>query len=68
MGQRNVEFGLDKKDYTTTEVVELLPEHPRRIKLPFVVGNERAVIARPHEKVFELVDYGATIGAWLTFN
>ncbi len=51
------ELGLDPADYTTREaVVELLLEHPELMQRPVVFRGERAVIARPSEKVLELLD------------
>jgi arsenate reductase len=50
-------LGLDPADYTTRgAVVELLLEHPELMQRPVVFRGERAVIARPSEKVLELLD------------
>ena len=49
-------LGLDAGDYTTAEaVVGLLQEHPRLMQRPIAVCGDRAVIARPSEKVEELL-------------
>lgn len=51
------ELGLRPDDYTTrAEVVALLLEHPELMERPVVVRGERAVIARPSERVEELLD------------
>jgi arsenate reductase len=51
------ELGLSASDYTTRDtVVELLLEHPELMQRPVIFRGERAVIARPSEKVLELLD------------
>jgi arsenate reductase (glutaredoxin) len=51
------QLGLSASDYTTREaVIELLLEHPELMQRPVVFRGERAVIARPSEKVLELLD------------
>jgi arsenate reductase len=51
------ELGLAADDYQTKEqVVALLLEHPELMERPVVFRGERAVIARPSEKVLELLD------------
>ena len=51
------ELGLNASDYTTREaVIELLLEHPEIMQRPVIFRGERAVIARPSEKVLELLD------------
>ena len=50
------ELGLNADDYTSTDaVVGLLLEHPKLMQRPVVVCGERAVVARPSEKVEELL-------------
>jgi len=50
------ELGLDAADYTTREaVIELLLRHPRLMQRPVVVSGNRAVLARPAEKVLALL-------------
>ncbi len=50
------QLGLDAADYTTRDaVVGLLQEHPKLMQRPIVVRGDRAVIARPSEKVEELL-------------
>jgi arsenate reductase len=49
-------LGLDAGDYTTAEaVIALLVAHPKLMQRPIAVCGERAVIARPSEKVLELL-------------
>ncbi|MYE25441.1 MAG: hypothetical protein F4Y01_16125 [Gammaproteobacteria bacterium] len=49
-------LGLDAADYTTRDaVVGLLQEHPKLMQRPIIVRGEKAVIARPSEKVEELL-------------
>lgn len=51
------ELGLDASDYHERDaVVDLLLAHPRLMQRPVAVRGERAVIARPSEKVSELLD------------
>ncbi len=50
------DLGLIADDYTTREaVVTLVLEHPKLMQRPVVVRGGRAVIARPSEKVEELL-------------
>ena len=51
------ELGLSASDYTSRDaVIELLLEHPELMQRPVIFRGERAVIARPSEKVRELLD------------
>jgi arsenate reductase len=51
------ELGLDEtKLVTRDQVVALLLEHPELMERPVVVRGRRAVIARPSEKVLEILD------------
>ncbi len=51
------ELGLNAGDYIEREtVIALLLEHPELMQRPVVFRGERAVIARPSEKVLELLD------------
>lgn len=55
--QRFRELGLEAADYTDRDaVVALLLEHPELMQRPVVFRGERAVIARPSEKVLELLE------------
>lgn len=49
-------LGLRESDYTTRErVIALLLEHPELMERPVVVGGGRAVIARPADRVLEIL-------------
>ena len=51
------ELGLDPDAYETRgAVIALLLEHPKLMQRPIVIRGERAVIARPSQKVEELLD------------
>jgi arsenate reductase len=51
------ELGLEADDYTDREsVIGVLLEHPELMQRPVVFRGERAVIARPSDKVLELLD------------
>jgi arsenate reductase len=50
------ELGLREADYVTREqVIELLLAHPELMERPVVLVDGRAVIARPSERVLELL-------------
>lgn len=50
-------LGLQENDYVTPgQVVALLLEHPELMERPVVVRGRRAVIARPPERVREILD------------
>jgi arsenate reductase len=49
-------LGLDANNYTTREaVVELLLQHPVLMQRPIIIRGKKAVIARPSEKVRDLL-------------
>jgi arsenate reductase len=51
------ELGLNERDYVTREqVIALLLAHPELMERPVVIRGKRAVIARPSEKVLDLLD------------
>ena len=55
--KRFEELDLSASDYATRDaVIELLLEHPELMQRPVIFRGERAVIARPSEKVLELLD------------
>jgi len=55
--KRFAELGLDPAGYATREqVVALLLRHPELMQRPVVVRGERAVLARPSEKVLSLLE------------
>jgi arsenate reductase len=54
--KRFAELGLDPDAYTSREaVIGLLLEHPELMQRPVVLRGDRAVIARPSDKVGELL-------------
>jgi arsenate reductase len=51
------ELGLRAEDYTTrAAVIALLVRHPELMQRPVVFRGARALIARPSERVLELLD------------
>ena len=55
--KRFAELGLAEADSESREeVVDLLLAHPELMQRPIIVRGQRAVIARPAEKVLELLD------------
>jgi arsenate reductase len=49
-------LGLDANKYTTREaVIDLLLQHPVLMQRPIIVRGQKAVLARPSEKVLELL-------------
>jgi len=54
--KRFAELGLRAEDYTTRDaVIALLLVHPELMQRPVVFHGARALIARPSEKVLELL-------------
>ena len=50
------ELGLKADDYTEPKkIVELLLEHPELMQRPIVIEGNRAIIARPPEKLIALL-------------
>ncbi len=55
--KRYKELGLRESDHVTREqVLTLLLAHPELMERPVVVQGARALIARPPEKVLEILD------------
>lgn len=55
--KRFKELGLDEADYQSKQqVIALLLEHPELMERPVVLRGTRAVIARPSERVSEILD------------
>jgi arsenate reductase len=49
-------LGLEANHYTTKEaVIDLLLQHPVLMQRPIIIRGQKAVIARPSEKVTELL-------------
>jgi arsenate reductase len=54
---RFAELGLVESDYQTRgQVVAVLLEHPELMQRPIIVKGDRAVLARPSEKVLALFE------------
>ena len=50
------ELGLDAENYVDAgAVVEILRKHPELMQRPVVLSGKRAVLARPPEKLLELL-------------
>src|ERR687890_1238062 len=50
------ELGLDRREAGDDELIGLMVEHPQLLQRPIVERDERAVLARPPERVLELLD------------
>ncbi|GLQ94866.1 arsenate reductase (glutaredoxin) [Dyella acidisoli] len=49
------ELGLDDSSLSEEALIAAMVEHPRLIERPIVVANGKAVIARPPEKVLDIL-------------
>ena len=49
-------LGLAQSDLPDDELIRLMAEHPDLVQRPIVERGDRAVLARPPEKVLELLD------------
>lgn len=49
------ERSLDREDLSDDELIALMVEHPQLVQRPIVVKGERAVLARPIERVLDLL-------------
>jgi arsenate reductase len=50
------ELGLELADVDDAEIIRLMAAHPQLLQRPFVERGERVVLARPVERVLELLD------------
>jgi arsenate reductase len=50
------ELGLAASEHSDDELIELMVEHPDLVQRPIVERGNRAVLARPPERVLELLD------------
>jgi arsenate reductase (glutaredoxin) len=51
-----VELGLGEREVGDDEALDLMAKHPQLLQRPVVVRGDRAVLARPIERVEELLD------------
>ena len=49
------ELGLADREVSDDEAIALMAEHPQLLQRPVVVRGDRAVLARPVERVLELL-------------
>lgn len=49
------ELGLDQPAVSEEELIARMVEHPQLVQRPIVVSGERALLARPIERVLELL-------------
>jgi arsenate reductase len=50
------ELGLDRADIGDEELIAAMVEHPQLVERPIVERGDRAVLARPVDRVLELLD------------
>jgi arsenate reductase len=49
------ELGLDDAEVSDEQLIAQMVAHPQLVQRPIVVSGDRAVLARPVERVFELL-------------
>ena len=52
----NDELGLDNPELSDDQIIDAMMAHPILINRPIVVTNKGAVLCRPSERVFELLE------------
>jgi arsenate reductase len=50
------ELGLDQREVSDDELIGLMVEHPQLLERPIVEKGDKAVLARPPERVAEILD------------
>jgi arsenate reductase (glutaredoxin) len=50
------ELGLEEREVSDDELIRLMAEHPQLLQRPIVERGDRAVLARPPERVAEILD------------
>lgn len=58
------ELGLDNPDLTEDQLIDAMVEHPILMNRPIVVTPLGAVLARPSEKVLEILPNAKAVGAF----
>ena len=48
------ELGLDERDLSDAELIELMAKHPGLLQRPIVEKGDRAILARPAERIREI--------------
>jgi len=48
------ELGLDRRELADDKAIDLMAEHPQLLERPVVERGDRAVLARPVERVDDL--------------
>jgi len=49
------ELGLDAREVSDDELIRLMVEHPDLMQRPIVERGERALLARPAERILEIL-------------
>ncbi|MCW8870742.1 MAG: arsenate reductase (glutaredoxin) [Proteobacteria bacterium] len=49
------DFGMDNKDLSDDQLLQLMSANPKVIERPIVIYNDQAVIGRPPENVLDLI-------------
>jgi arsenate reductase len=49
------DLGLDRPEVSDEQLITLMVEYPQLVQRPIVVNGERALLARPVERVLELL-------------
>jgi arsenate reductase (glutaredoxin) len=52
---RELKLGERKKNMSEEELIDLMIKHPDLMQRPIIERGNRAVIARPTEKIFEIL-------------
>ena len=50
------ELGLARSDHSDDDLVRLMVEHPDLVQRPIAERGDRAVLARPPERITEILD------------
>lgn len=50
-----IEMNIDLSELSTPEIIQLLMAHPKIMQRPIIIYDGKAIIARPPEKILELI-------------